>query len=338
MSKVTIRDVAQSAGVGIGTVSRVLNNSPQVSQKTREIVLATIAELGYRPNAVARQLPRKNTLRTIGVMTRPFLEYHSFSERLRGVQRALHPHQESFEIAVYTTAGKRYYDDRFAFILENSMIEGLLVIDLDLTDEQKDLLRGLGIAFIGINHFSADDWLCIGTNNVDGGYMATNHLLELGHRRIGYVGNHLIDAGGFSVSQDRYIGYQKALREYQITPDTALMRVGASGFEAAKAMAYDLLAQAPRPTAIFAMSDTQALACIAAAKAHGLAVPDDLSVMGYDDLELSHQIGLSTVRQHLELSGEIAMAHLIRMVEGIDAPDPALPPLAVIQRETTQKL
>jgi LacI family transcriptional regulator len=337
--KITIRDVAEEAGVGIGTVSRVMNNSPHVSDETRERVMEVVRELGYRPSAIARQLPRKINFQTIGVITRPFMEYYSFAERLRGVHKALRPYENEYELTLYTTDSTRSYGERLREIIETSVISGLLVIDFNLTEEQKDMLRRMNIIFVGLNHYHAEDWPCIGTDNQTGGYRATRHLLELGHRRIAYVGNELIDAAGFPTSQQRYRGYVQALEEAGITPANAYRQTGAAGYEAAHAMTQTLLQLETPPTAIFAMSDTQALGCIQAIRRADLQVPDDLSVIGYDDLELSYHTGLSTVRQHLELSGEVAIQYLLHLLnDDTEASVPSLPPVEVVPRHTTAPL
>ncbi|MEL6309535.1 MAG: LacI family DNA-binding transcriptional regulator, partial [Chloroflexota bacterium] len=131
MPKVTIRDVAEAAGVGIGTVSRVLNNNENVSDKTRQRVIDVIEELNFVPNAAARQLPRKTPYQSIGVITRPFDEYFSFAERLRGVQKALKPYVDRYELTLHNTHTTRNYDQRLLSIIETSVIAGLLLIDFE---------------------------------------------------------------------------------------------------------------------------------------------------------------------------------------------------------------
>lgn len=334
--KITIRDVADAAGVGIGTVSRVMNNSPHVSDDTRERVMDIVRELGYRPNAIARQLPRKVNFQTIGVITRPFMDYYSFAERLRGVHKTLRAYNNEYELTLFTTDSTQDYDERFKEIIETSVMDGLLVIDFNLTQEQKDMLRRTNIIFVGLNHYNAPDWPCIGTDNQEGGYRATRHLLQLGHKHIAYVGNELIDQSGFPTSKQRYLGYLKALEEAGITADEAYLQTGPTGYDPARRMTQHLLQLPTPPTAIFAMSDTQALGCMNAIEQAGLSVPDDLSVIGYDDLELSYHTGLSTVRQHLERSGEVAIEHLLQLLQDVsDVTVPVLPAVEVIARQTT---
>lgn len=338
MNKVTIRDVAKVAGVGIGTVSRVLNNSPQVSVDTRQHVLAIIDELGFKPDTVARQLARKARFQYIGIITRPFFNYDSFTARLRGVQTVLQRHDD-YEMMLFSLSSGRDYHERLMSIITTRTIDGLLVIDLNLSNEQKDALRMANMPFVGLNHFTAPDWLCIGTDNVKGGYLATRHLLELGHRRIGYVGDYLVDPDGFITSAQRYNGYVKALREYGIKVNSKLTQFGLYGYDAAREMAARMLALKHPPTAIFAMSDTQALGCMDAIADAGLRVPEDISIIGYDDVEMSRHIGLTTISQHLELSGSVGTEYLLHLLHGEDPGDtPALPDPELIIRRTTSKL
>ncbi|MEM9950474.1 MAG: LacI family DNA-binding transcriptional regulator [Chloroflexota bacterium] len=340
MARVTIRDVARVAGVGIGTVSRVINNNPNVSDHTRQLIWDTIEELGFVPNAAARQLPRKTPLRSVGVITPTFESYYSFSERLRGVQKALIPYNEQFDLSLYTVPDMRDYEDRFTAIIETSVISGLLVIDFDLTKAKKETLKQHGVPFVGLNHIQdASDWVCFGHHNEDGGYLATQHLLDLGHTRIAYIGNELIDGRGFPTSKERYTGYLRALHDAGVPRQDQYFKTSELNFASAKQMTLDLLRLPQRPTAIVSMSDIHALGSLEAARELGLRVPEDLSVMGYDDLEMSSYVGLSTVCQHLELGGEVAMNYLLEMIHHSASDDvPALPALEVIQRRTTARL
>lgn len=339
MPKVTIRDVAQQAGVGIGTVSRVLNNSPRVSDDMRQHVLSVIDELGFKPDTVARQLARKSRFQYIGIITRPFFNYDSFTARLRGVQRVLQAYDD-YEMMLFSLSSGDSYEERLMSIITTRTIDGLLIIDLNLTEDQKEALRAANMPFVGLNHLKASDWPCIGTDNIIGGYRATKHLLELGHRRIGYVGDYLVDVDGFITSAQRYNGYVKALHEYGVAVNSQLTRFGPYGAQAAYRMMEAMLKLPERPTAVFAMSDTQAFGCIEAINAAGLRVPDDISVIGYDDIETSHHVGLTTVSQHLEHSGVVGTEYLLHLLHDSTPPTetPDLPPPEVIVRRTTRKL
>jgi len=178
---------------------------------------------------------------------------------------------------------------------------------------------------------------CISPDNVQGGYLATQHLLALGHRRIAYVGDEFPNAYGIPTSQLRYDGYVRALTEYDVPYRADYVRLGLHGEETAHKLTTALLTLPEPPTAIFAMSDIQAVGCILAIGEAGLRVPEDVSVIGFDDVQFSRIIGLTTIRQHLERGGFLGMQLLLEMLVTPDHVAPRqLPPLELIVRDTTQ--
>ncbi len=337
-SKITIYDVAKKAGVGIGTVSRVLNNNAQVRASTRQVVLEAIRELDFKPSSVARQLSLQRQVKHIGVITQPFINYHSFSERLRGIQKSLDEQNSDYELLLYTVSSLEHYQTQLETIAKTRAVEGLIIIDLELSQEQQDLLKDASLPVVGVNHLQFQTWPCISTNNLEGGYIATQYLIQLGHERIAYVGDEFIADYTQNTSQERYLGFEKALQEAALKLSESYVRLGPFDYEIAKSNALKLLGLKTPPTAIFAMSDIQALACIAAAKELGWAVPGDLSVIGYDDLDLSYHTGLTTVKQHLALSGQRGLEHLLTLLSGKKTAPPELPKPEVVARQTTQIL
>ena len=321
--------------MGIGTVSRVLNNSPLVNVNTRQRVLEVMAELGFKPNSIARQLPRKQRIHNIGVITQPFFSYRSFAERLRGVQRGLYDSEHEYELVLYSVSSIPHFQERLASIAQAGSVEALIIIDIELTEEQKVMLRQAKIPFAGINHLQNQDWPCIGSNNVLGGRVATQHLIELGHRDIAYIGDNFFDPFGFMTSPERYQGYCDVLQENNLPIKKHYFAVGSHDYDVARGLCREMLSQPTPPTAIFAMSDIQALGCIAGCREMGLRVPEDVSVIGYDDLEMSYHTELTTVRQHLELSGRITIEYLIHYLKGGLNPPAPLPLPEVITRRTT---
>ncbi len=336
-NKITIYDVAKKAGVGIGTVSRVLNNNVQVRPSTRQAVLEAIRELDFKPSSVARQLSLQRQVKHIGVITQPFINYHSFSERLRGIQKSLGGQKSDYELLLYTVSSFEHYETQLETIVKTRAVDGLIIIDLELSQAQQDLFRDAALPVVGVNHLQLQSWPCIGTNNLEGGFIATQYLLGLGHKKIAYVGDEFIADYTQNTSQQRYLGFEKALKEAGLELSESYVRLGKFDYEIAKTNTVRLLKLKTPPTAIFAMSDIQALACIAAAKALGLSVPSDLSVIGYDDLDLSYHTGLTTVKQHLELSGERGLEHLLALLSGKKTTPPTLPKPEVVVRQTTSE-
>jgi DNA-binding LacI/PurR family transcriptional regulator len=347
-SKATIYDVAKKAGVGIGTVSRVLNNHLQVRPATRQLVMNAIKDLGFRPSTAARQLSLQRQVKYIGVITQPFINYYSFSERLQGIQKALgqkalnqsssDEQNSDYELLLYTVSSFEHYQTQLEAIAQTRAVEGLMIIDLELTHEQQDLLSHAGVPVVGVNHLQAQSWPCVATNNLEGGYLATQYLLGLGHERIAYVGDTFVKDYTHNTSRERFTGFKKALDEVGLGLPESYVRLGQFDYDVAKENASTLLGLKTPPTAIFAMSDIQALACIAAVKEAGLSVPQAMSVIGYDDLDLSYHTGLTTVRQHLELSGQKGLEHLLALLEGKKSAPPKLPKPEVVVRETTGAL
>ena len=153
-------------------------------------------------------------------------------------------------------------------------------------------------------------------DDVHGGELATSHLIELGHRRIGYLGDKSPDPFRFASSRDRTRGYEQALAHAGIELRPEYVREGTQSHHIARSTAIDLLRLPHRPTAIFAASDTQALGVIEAARILGIRVPEDLSVVGFDDIEIAAHIGLTTVRQPLFESGRRGTELLLQMLAG----------------------
>jgi LacI family transcriptional regulator len=337
MPNPTIYDVARTAGVGVGTVSRVLNNSTRVSPETQEKVLSAIRALGFRRSKVARQLSMGIQHRNIGAIM-PFITHPSFVERLRGIQLALNDQDNDFNLVLYNVSEPDRCHEQLLAMVEQAAVDGLLIATLNISDEQRNLLIEAGIPFVTLSDACAGELNCISPDNIRGGYMATQHLLELGHRRVAYVGDEFPNVYGFPTSELRYKGYLSSLKEYGVPYRSEYVCLGVHGEETAHRLTEQLLALPEPPTAIFAMSDIQAVGCILAIREAGLRVPEDISVIGFDDVQLSHYIGLTTVRQHLEQSGYLGMQLLLNMLTTPDNVVPRqLPPLELIVRGTTQR-
>jgi LacI family transcriptional regulator len=306
----TIYDVARHAGVGIGTVSRVLNHRPQVSEATRQKVLAAIEELNYRPSPIAQRLSLRKTF-TIGVIT-PFFTRPAFVERLRGVEAALTESEYDLVLFNVETTDKR--DACFRELPTSQRFDGLLIIALPPTDEDVAHFHQASIPVVlidayhpALSHVVIDD--------VEGGYMATQHLFELGHTRIAYISDPLESPFRFTSSLHRYQGYRQALDEAGIPFRPEYHRWAEHGEEQARDMARRLLALNEPPTAIFAASDTQAMGVIQAARDADLRIPENLSVIGYDDIQAAKYMGLTTVRQLLFESGQRGVELLLETLE-----------------------
>jgi LacI family transcriptional regulator/LacI family repressor for deo operon, udp, cdd, tsx, nupC, and nupG len=326
----TIRDVARHAGVSVATVSRVLNDVPVVRDAMRERVRAAIGELGYRPSSTARSLSLGRP-DAIGVVA-PFFTAPSVVERLRGVVERVG--ERGYDLMLFDIETPEQRADAFRDFAPRARVGGLIVISLPLLAEEVDKLRreNLPVVMVDISHAGVPH---VAIDDVRGGELAAEHLLERGHRRIGFVGDLAANPFGFTSSERRRRGYRLALQRAGIVHDDALERLGRHGRDEARTLATGLLTLPERPTAVFAASDTQAVGVLEAAAALGLGVPDDVAVIGFDDIEVAGLLGLTTVRQPLRESGARGADLLLAAIEGGTPPGGPLAPLTVVVRRTT---
>jgi len=315
---VTIRDVAREAGVSVATASRVLNGKDLVKPLTRDRILAVMAELGFSPSPAARRLSLGRTL-TIGVVV-SFLTRPQAAERLRGVDVVLA--DSEFDLVIYNVESVQKRDHYLGTLARSQRADGLLVMSLPPSPEASAVLIGspVPVVFIDVHTPSVERLPRVIGDDVAGGAMAARHLLDLGHRAIAFIGDALADPFGFTSSRDRERGFRDELGRAGVEIPDRWVGHGAHGRYEARDLARRMLDGERRPTAIFTASDTQALGVIAAAREIGLHVPDDLSVIGYDDIEAADYVGLTTVRQQLFESGrrgaEILLAEIDHRTEG----------------------
>ena len=330
----TISDVAAHAGVGLGTVSRVLNNSPKVSDATRARVVAAIEILDYRPNPLARGLSRGRS-HTLGLLV-PFFTHASAVERLRGVVAALH--ESEYDLVLFDVESPPHRDEHFAALTRRDRADGLLVVSLPPPARQLRALVDAGVPVVLVDARGEGVPMVV-IDDVEGGRIATRHLIELGHRRIGYIGEEPDNPFGFTATAQREQGYVEVLQAAGLARDARLVRYTRHDRAAAQAAAAKLLAMRKPPTAVFASSDVQATGVLAAAAAAGVRVPEDLSVVGFDDIEISSYAGLTTVRQPLFESGRIGAEMLLGALDGEHEHHAGVRelPLELVVRNTTAR-
>jgi DNA-binding LacI/PurR family transcriptional regulator len=327
----TIRDVARHAKVGVGTVSRVLNDSPMVSEDARRRVHRTIDELGYRRSSTARNLSLGRT-QMIGVVA-PFFTSNSVLERLRGVVDRLRDHSD-YDLVLFDVETIPQRNDAFSSFARTDRVDGLLVMSLRPTDEEIESFRreGMPVVLVDVRHPALPR---VVIDDVLGGQIATEHLLDKGHTRIGFIGD-APTPFGFTSSEHRRQGMARALRRAGVKRRDEYELRGAHGREPARELAERLLRLPDPPTAIFAASDVQAMGALAAARSMRVRVPQDLAVIGFDDIEVAEVLGLSTVHQPLRETGARGVELLLSAIDGIGAePTEELAPLNVIARRTT---
>jgi DNA-binding LacI/PurR family transcriptional regulator len=327
----TIRDVARRAQVGVGTVSRVLNDSPLVSAEARERVRRTIDELGYRRSSTARNLSLGRT-QTIGVVA-PFFTSSSVLERLRGVVQRLRQHGE-YDLLLFDVETLTQRADAFRNFARGDRVDGLLIMSLRPTDTEIESMQreGLAAVLVDVSHPALPS---VVIDNAIGGEIAAEHLLRKGHARVGFVGD-MPSPFGFTSSEERRRGFERALGRAGIKAPKALQQRGTHGRDEARELAERLLGLPKPPTAIFAASDVQAMGVLEAARANGLRVPQDLAVIGFDDIEVAATLGLTTVRQPLRETGSRGAELLLSIIEGVATPAvEEIASLKLIERSTT---
>jgi DNA-binding LacI/PurR family transcriptional regulator len=305
----TLSAVAKHAGVGIGTVSRVINDQPNVSTEMRARVMESIAAVGYQ--MPRRRKPDPSTRAAyIGVLT-VFFDEPSVYERCKGLIGYLQP--LGYEVVIYNVVAPQQIRERVEAMASHPL-EGAVVISAQLDDEETRILRNAPFPVVMLDTFR-DGFRSVGIDDRFGGEIAARHLLDMGHRRIGFVGEP-VDQFGFTASSLREQGFRDAHKKAGVKVDEQLIRHGAHIRSAAKQLAMDLLSMKNPVTAIVATSDVQAIGVMEAASDLGVKVPEQLSVIGYDDLEIASLLGITTVRQQLELSGQRGAAHVIEAING----------------------
>jgi LacI family transcriptional regulator len=326
-----ISDVARSAGVSPATVSRVLTGSARVTEARRERVERAIAELGFRPSSLARSLSLGRT-GTLGVIA-PFFTHWGTVTRLRGITDATA--SIDYDLMIFNVESPTHRQDALLKFARRDRVDGLLVLSVPLGDDDLARLEEQELPIVVVD-VERPELSRVMIDDVAGGRMATEHLLERGHSVIGFVGD-LPDRGlGFTVSELRRRGYEEALAAAGARVDQALVALGEYGRAPARALAAAMLSAPSRPSAIFAASDMQAIGVLDAAAEAGLDVPDDLAVIGFDDIDIADVLGLTTVRQPLAEIGAEAVRLLLAQIEDrTHEPVKIVKPLKLIARRTT---
>jgi len=327
----TIHNVAQTAGVGVGTVSRVINNRPGVKQATREKVLAAIQQLHYRPDPIARSMISKRT-NSLGIIV-PFFTRPFFMEVLRGVEAV--SAQLGHELVLYNVETHAQRDRYFSGLPIHRKVDGLLIVSLPPDDSISRRFSDSGMPIVLVDAYSPLITSLV-VNNVEGAYKAVRCLIGYGHRRIGFINGEIEGNFRFNQANDRLIGLHRALGEAGLLFEPELVCISEWNRNGGKLAALHLLSQPNRPTAIFAASDMQAVGVLEAAKELGISVPEHLSVIGFDGIEVSELLELSTVQQPMREMGEVAATKLVELIENYpQAPELIRFDTQLVERHTT---
>jgi LacI family transcriptional regulator len=326
----TIRDVARMAGVSTSTVSHVINQTRFVSEDTRQRVYAAMEELHYTPNNIAQSLRRQRT-NTIGVLM-PTTANPYFGGMLAAIESASFEHGHNLVIGNANNDPDR--EHAYLDVLISRQIDGMLLISTGDILRSVERLQERKVPVVVVDrptrNQAVDEVL---TDNRQGGYLATQHLLAQGHQHIACIAGpeHLVN------SRERQQGYFDALAGAGITVDAGRVRAGefdhASGYD----VAYAILNDHPDTTAIFACNDLMAIGAMRAAHDFGLAVPSDLSVIGFDDISMAAYTNpkLTTIAQPTASVGRVAIERLLQRIESADRPAQSdVLPVTLVERES----
>ena len=310
---VTIIDVARESGVSYSTVSRVFSEFDFVKESTRQRVLDAAEKLGYVANLSARSLAGGRS-RIIGLLV-PGLDNGYIGEIMRGIDQELA--RSHYDLMLYTTHRAQGKESNYVNTITNGLSDGLLLVVPLVTGSYLNALQEINFPYVLIDQ--SDPTLkssVVDTTNWQGSYDATRYLLELGHRRIGFISG----LRALHSAIDRLEGYKAALIDGGVPVLEELIVEGdfwqTGGYEAAQ----KLLRLPRRPTAIFASNDLSAFGAMEAIREHGLKMPDDMSIVGFDDIPqaLTAHPKLTTVQQPLEQMGRVAARMLLEQIENPD--------------------
>jgi LacI family transcriptional regulator len=329
--RATITDVAKVAGVSVATVSKVINNRYGVASETSARVMRVVEDLGYQSSLVARSMRSQRT-DMIGIFVSTFGPFST--EILKGVDVTLR--DTPYDLLAYTGGhhgGVSGWERRHLSRLSGTLVDGAILVAPSVVDVDA------AVPLVVIDpHVDPEDLPSVESDNFIGAVMATRHLLELGHRRIAF----LTGRPDSRSSAQRFDGYRHALDQARVPVDPSLVTGGNTGddydTDARNVPVFELLSRPDRPTAIFAANDLSAIATIQVAPVLGLRVPEDVSVIGFDDLPEAAQLRtpLSTVRQPIQQMGGAAASLLLELLAGTTPErEHVVLPTSLVRRATT---
>jgi LacI family transcriptional regulator len=331
---VGIKDVAREAGVSVGTVSNVINRPQTVSEATRTRVQSVINRLGYVRSESARQL-RAGASRIVGLlvldMANPF-----FVDVAKGAERAAR--KAGLGVMVCNSAQSTGEEADYLSLFAEQRVRGVLITPADASGRNLDVLRKQGIPYVLVDRVSADSGACsVSVDDVAGGRLAVQHLVDAGHRAIVYVGG----PGDLPQVRDRREGAIAALAGAGLPP-TALTEISSERLDVAagRDAGSRLLGLAPRPTAVFCANDLLALGVLQSLFAAGVSVPEEMAIVGYDDIEFAAAaaVPLTSVRQPAAAIGRLALELLAEESENDrhEHRQIVMQPELVVRRSTLQ--
>ncbi|WP_100330455.1 LacI family DNA-binding transcriptional regulator [Bacillus xiapuensis] len=328
----TIKDVAKRANVSIATVSRVLNNQPGYSEKTKAKVLQAIEELGYRPNAVARGLVNKRT-HTIGILF-PVLSSLFYSKLLSGVERFAN--EKDFSVIACHTQESGSKTMRYLQLLNEKRVDGVIFTSELLKEEYYEYMKKMNIPIVLLATESKEFPLpYVKISDYDAAYSAVQYLIKKGHTKIGMISGHPWD---LIAGTPRIEGFKQALKDHNLRVNEDHIYGTGFRYHEGKESFRHLMKRSLDITALFCASDELAIGAMSEAAEMGIRIPKDLSIIGFDNLPLAEMCipPLTTVAQPLEEMGETAAKLIFNMLEGQGEVQSKIMPHRIIERGTVK--
>lgn len=331
-SAVTIDDVARLAGVSVATVSRALRGLPNVAEATAARVRRAASDLGYLPAPAAAALATGKT-RTIALAV-PVLNSWYFSQVMAGVERVVG--SSPYDLLIVAMGADEPRRRLLGGLLRRA--DGLVLADVYPNDDEWHLLEPRTSAVVTLD-FEVEGRSAVMVDNVRVGEVATQHLVDLGHRRIALLAGDPVDRFNFVVPERRLDGYRRTLEVAGLPVDGDLVVHGYFSLEGGRAAMHRLMELPDPPTAVFAMSDEMALGALRALGERGLSAPSDVSVVGVDGHEVADIVGLTTVRQRVFEHGEFAAQLLLEHLAREDLPPRrVMPAVDLVERSSSAPL
>jgi|HubBroStandDraft_1064217.scaffolds.fasta_scaffold73828_1 DNA-binding LacI/PurR family transcriptional regulator len=308
----SIKDIARVANVSHSTVSRALRNSPLVSRETTEKIKEIAHKSGYRVSAVARSLATSKT-RTIGVVVTSVVDPF-VAEVVTGIENMAI--NQGYSVFLASCNAEAVREAQVVQSFEERRVDGIIVMDSRVGSLYAEHLTKMKVPIVLINKFRLGEFMySVAIDNVIASRDATSHLIQLGHTRVAYIG----DRDGFQSDTDRFGGYRQALEHADIPFQPHLVAHGDGKPAGGEEAMQQLLTLPERPTAVFCFNDMSALGALGALRAHNLRVPEDISLVGFDDLFFTPYTHppLTTVRQPKEHMGRLATEIVLKLLSGM---------------------
>lgn len=329
----TINDIAKIAKVSKATVSKVINNYPGVKEETKKHVLNVIREQNYWPNSIARSLSTNKSF-IIGIFEPININNFFFREVFEGIENVFG--EEGYDILYFTN--KRWEDSWIKFTFKekcmNRGVDGVIMMGfgrVNLSEFDELLNSNIPTVFIDLDLVGSNTSY-VTSNNVDGAEMAIRYLAGLGHKKIAMIKG----PTGFKLANDRFTGYQKTLHDLNLEYNPEWVFSGEYSIETGYNAIHRMLKMDNKPTAIFA-EDIISIGVINGLKENGLSVPEDFSIIGFDNIELCRHYGLTTISQDRNGLGEAASRLLLNIINKKNF-SPVILPVNLIERNTCRRI